>query len=230
MQRAGQIMKQRPNNTKSKINSIEKAKKSIENNILDGILYPHQRLIEHEIATQLGMSRTPVREALKQLEAEGLVTRLPTRGLIVTAITGEDIRDTFIVREALETTAIKLVCDRITKKAVEKLKKYLENHQKIVNNSYQGVSSAIDPQWSILFHSELYLACENPKLINYIEELWDIERLSKVSRYFTESDYTAFHEQHNRIVQSISQRDQEEAVKAVKAHLDTMQQIYLKYF
>jgi DNA-binding GntR family transcriptional regulator len=223
-------MKQRSNNINSKINAIEKAKKKIENNILDGILYPHQRLIEREIANQLGMSRTPVREALKQLEVEGLVTRLPTRGLVVREITDEDIRNTFVIREALETAAIKLVCEKITDKAIEKLNKYLENHQKLVLKSYHGEGSPIDPRWSILFHTELYLACENPKLINYIEELWDIERLSNVSRYFGKSEYNTFHDQHSKIVQSLGHRDQEEAAAAVKAHLDTMQQIYIKYF
>ena len=87
----------------------------------------------------------------------------------------------------------------------------------------------VDPHWSTLFHTELYLACGNPKLVKHIEELWDIERLIYASRYVRESDYSLFHEQHNRILQSIGQRDQNEAIKAVKAHLDTMRQIYLRY-
>ena len=126
-------MNQRPKTNNNKKNSIEKAKNAIESDIHTGVLFPRQRLIEEEIAAKLGMSRTPVREALKQLEVEGLVTRLPTRGLIVTAISNEDIRQTFEVREALETAAIKLVCERITEKGVNKLKRYLENYQKDVN-------------------------------------------------------------------------------------------------
>lgn len=222
-------MNRLPKTNNNKINSIEKAKSTIENDIQTGVLYPRQRLIEEEIAAKLGMSRTPVREALKQLEVEGLVTRLPTRGLIVTAITNEDIRHTFEIREALETMAIKLVCERITDKALRKLKRYLENYQKVVNKSLQEKSATIDSYWSILFHNELYSACNNPKLINYIEGLRDIERLVQVSKYFKEPELTLFHQQHSKIVQSIAKRDKDEAVKTVKAHLATMRQIYLDY-
>lgn len=210
------------------MNSIVRARRKIESDILNGLLYPRQRLIEEEIATRLGMSRTPVREALKQLEVKGLATRLPTRGLVVTAITAEEIQNTFVVREALETTAIRLVCDKIPEKAVEKLNKYLVNHEKEVEKFFE-FGSSIDPHWSILFHSQLYAACNNPKLINFIKDLWDIERLTTASKYFKESEYSVFNEQHREIMQSIRKRDQEQAVEAVKAHLSTMHQIYLKY-
>jgi DNA-binding GntR family transcriptional regulator len=125
--------------------------------------------------------------------------------------------------------AIKLVCERITDKALRKLKRYLENYQKVVNKSLQEKSATIDSYWSILFHNELYSACNNPKLINYIEGLRDIERLVQVSKYFKEPELTLFHQQHSKIVQSIAKRDKDEAVKTVKVHLATMRQIYLDY-
>lgn len=222
-------MNRLPKTNNNKVNSIEKAKSAIENDIQAGVLYPRQRLIEEEIAAKLGMSRTPVREALKQLEVEGLVTRLSTRGLVVTAISNEDVRQTFEVREALETAAIKLVCDRITDKGVKKLERYLENYHKDVNKSLQEKSTIIDAKWSILFHTELYSSCNNPKLINYIEGLRDIERLVQVSKFFKEPELTLFNEQHSKIVQSVANRDKEGAINAVKAHLATMRQIYLDY-
>jgi DNA-binding GntR family transcriptional regulator len=222
-------MNRPPKTNNNKINSIEKVKRSIESDILNGILYPKQRIIEEEIAAKLGMSRTPVREALKQLEVEGLVTRLPTRGLVVTAISEDDIRHTFEVREALETMAVKLVCERITDKDAAKLKRYLENYQKDVDKFLWGKSPIIDPHWSIIFHTALFLACNNPRLIHYIEELRDVERLVYVGKYFKEPELSLFHEQHNRIVQNIAKRDVAEATKAVKAHLGTMCQIYIEH-
>lgn len=222
-------MKQQSATIKNKLNAIEKAKSSIKSDIINRILYPRQRLIETEIAAKLGMSRTPVREALKQLEVEGAVTRLPTRGLVVTAITADDIRHTFEVREALETMAIKLVCEKITDKALEKLRRYLENYQIVVNKSLQDNGATIDPYWSILFHTELYIACDNPKLISYIEGLRDIERLEYVKKYFKESELNLFYEQHDQILKSINKRDQEGAIESVKAHLATMCQIFLDY-
>ena len=210
------------------MNSITKAKEKIEGDILNGLLYPRQRLIEEDIAARLGMSRTPVREALKQLEVEGLVTRLPTRGLIVTAVTVEHIQNAFVVREALETTAIKIVCEKITEQALEKLSRYLANHEREVAK-YLESGATIDQRWSILFHTQLYVACDNPKLVSYIEDLWDIERLTSASKRFGEFEYTLFNQQHAKILQSITRRDQAQAVEAVKAHLNTLRQIYQKY-
>lgn len=222
-------MKKRHNITNRKTDAVEKVKGSIKNDILNGLLYPHQRLIEMEIASKLAMSRTPVREALKQLEIEGLVARLPTGRLIVKPITSDEIRNTFEVREALETMAIRLVCENITPKALAKLKGYLRNYQDAVNKSIREKTLIVESRWSTAFHNELYLACDNPKLIKHIQELWDIERLTYVSKYFDKSDYELFHEQHNRILQSTGQGDHNKAIEAVKTHLDTMCQIYLRY-
>ena len=212
----------------------ERARKKIENDILDGKLRPHQRLVENEIAGNLGLSRGPVREALKQLEVKGLVTRLPSRGLIVSAYSFDDVKHTFEVREILEQKAIQMVCDNITQKEVAALKKYLKGHQNSVDKylrdlNKSGSQARMDVSWSALFHANLYRSCGNPRLIAYIEELRDIERLVFVSRFFRETDYIQFHEQHLEILNSIGNRDKKAAMKAVEAHLNTIRDIYLRY-
>lgn len=152
---------------------------------------------------------------------------------MVTAITENDLRDTFAVRKILETMAIKLVCEKITIDSLEKLKAYVENHQQAIDksikyNSRSTKKPAIDPTWSALFHSELYVSCGNSRLIRYIEELRDLQRLVYVSKKFTEDDYSLFYEQHRNLLDAIERNDQEDAVKAVEAHLDTMFHIYLQ--
>jgi len=215
------------------MNASEKARKIIESDIINGILYPRQRLVEKEIAARLGISRGPVREALKQLEVKGLVTKLPTRGMAVKAYTPEDINDTFQVREALETVAIQLVCRNITAKSLNNLSRYNDNHQKEIDKYLKGTKSGeqyyVDPSWSILFHTELFKTCGNSRLVHYIEEMRDIERLSYVSKYFTAPEYRLFYEQHQRIIASLGKRDAAGAVAAVKSHLDTIRNIYIRY-
>lgn len=222
-------MKQEPGVKQKKVPSSEIARRSIENDILSGVLYPNQRLIEQEIAARLGLSRAPVREALKELEVKGLVTRLPTRGLVVTAISENDIRQTFEVREALETKAIRLVCENITPRALRNLNRYVDNHQKEVRRYLRGEQPEIDPRWSVLFHLEQYQACNNSKLIRCIEELRDVEQLVYVAQYFREPEYELFYEEHKALLKGLGRHDPEEAVAAVRAHLDTMRRIYLRY-
>jgi len=220
-------------NVSSNMNVSEKARKIIESDIINGKLYPRQRLVEKEIAARLKISRGPVREALKQLEVKGLVTKLPTRGLAVRAYTKEDINETFQVREALETVAIQLVCRNITPKALDNLSKYNDNHQKEVDKYLEATKSGkrynINPSWSALFHTELFKSCGNARLVHYIEEMRDIERLAYVSRFFVESEYRLFYEQHRCIIENIRQQDAAGAVAAVKSHLDTIRNIYIRY-
>ena len=82
--------------------------------ILKGELEPGERLMEIALANKLGVSRTPIREAIRKLELEGLVVMIPRKGAEVARITEKDLRDVLEVRTSLEKLAIELACDRIT--------------------------------------------------------------------------------------------------------------------
>ena len=88
--------------------------------IIENILKPSEKLIEEDLARKLEVSRTPIREALKQLEQEGLVTYFPRRGYIVSEISIEDASDIYEIREVLEGLAIKHICINSRKEAVKK--------------------------------------------------------------------------------------------------------------
>ena len=95
--------------------------------ILKGELQPGERLMEIQLATKLGVSRTPVREAIRKLELEGLVLMIPRKGAEVADITEKSLRDVLEVRQALEELAVQLACDKITEEEIEELKKeYIE--------------------------------------------------------------------------------------------------------
>ena len=90
--------------------------------ILRGELKPGERLMEIQLATKLGVSRTPVREAIRKLELEGLVLMIPRKGAEVADIVEKGLRDVLEVRKALEELSVRLACDRITKKEIDELK------------------------------------------------------------------------------------------------------------
>lgn len=82
--------------------------------ILTGKLKPGERLMEIHLANKLGVSRTPIREAIRKLELEGLVIMIPRRGAEVAQITWKNLKDVLEVRRALDVLAIELACDRMT--------------------------------------------------------------------------------------------------------------------
>ena len=91
--------------------------------ILRGELKPGERLMEIHLAQKLGVSRTPVREAIRKLELEGLVLMIPRKGAIVAEITVQDLEDVLEVRMALEELAVKIACKRITEEQLEEIKR-----------------------------------------------------------------------------------------------------------
>ena len=97
--------------------------------ILKGELEPGERLMEIALANKLGVSRTPIREAIRKLELEGLVVMIPRKGAEVARITEKDLRDVLEVRTSLEKLAIELACDRITEDDIHDLKLACKNFE-----------------------------------------------------------------------------------------------------
>ena len=95
---------------------------TLRQSILTGELKPGERLMEIHLADKLGVSRTPIREAIRKLELEGLVTMIPRRGAEVAQITEKSLRDVLEVRRALDALAVELACERITPSQLEQLR------------------------------------------------------------------------------------------------------------
>lgn len=98
--------------------------------ILRGELKPGERLMEIQLANKLGVSRTPIREAIRKLELEGLVLMIPRKGAEVADITEKSLKDVLEVRRALEELSVKLTCDRITKEEIKELEQVAGEFQK----------------------------------------------------------------------------------------------------
>lgn len=99
----------------------EQVARHIRGEIVSGTLRPDSRLVEQDLADRLGVSRVPVREALRRLETEGFITRLPRRGVVVASMTQEDLDDLFDVREVLEVQAVRLATQRARPEEIQEL-------------------------------------------------------------------------------------------------------------
>jgi DNA-binding GntR family transcriptional regulator len=168
--------------------------------ILRGELEPGERLMEIHLAERLGVSRTPIREAIRKLELEGLVVMIPRRGAVVASITEKDLQDVLEVRRTLEVLAAEVACDRITPELLEELEKAEKDFQALKDTEDVTELAAAD----VHFHEVIYSATDNPRLISILNNLRE-----QMYRYRLE--YLKDHESHERL-----NRDHQEIYTAIK--------------
>ncbi|MGD0856085.1 MAG: GntR family transcriptional regulator [Dehalococcoidia bacterium] len=218
------MVKKTTNADKLRLNSVASAREAIEGYILSGQLRPDQRLIESELAEKLGLSRTPIREALVHLEMKGYLTKLQYGGYVVAYYTSADMQDICEIREAVETLAIKLACERATQAQIDKAAEYLANFTRAIDDPRPD-----DEHWNSLFHEELYNASGNKQLIANIQNLRDVVRLKYISPRFGRDVMLGFAREHAKILEALQQRDKRKAEKAVQKHLQSVCKIYIKF-
>ena len=127
--------------------------------ILKGELKPGERLMELQLASKLGVSRTPIREAIRMLEQEGLAVTIPRRGAEVARMTEKDMKDVLQIREVLDELAVRLACDNITKEEIKELEKQMLQFE---NSTKQGDIKKI-AEADVAFHDTIYPAAGNAK-------------------------------------------------------------------
>ena len=135
--------------------------------ILRGELKPGERLMEVRLAKKLGVSRTPIREAIRKLELEGLVLMIPRRGAEVAEITEKSMRDVLEVRRALEVLAVSLSCDRISGEQIEALKEAAEEFDRSLTSDDVTRTAEAD----VHFHDIIYRSTDNQRLIQLLSNL-----------------------------------------------------------
>ena len=126
--------------------------KTLRQAILKGELKPGERLMEIQLANKLGVSRTPIREAIRKLEEEGLVIMTPRKGAVVAEITEKSLRDTLEVRRSLEKLAVRLACDRITSEGIAELKETERRFEEVFGTDDMTKIAEID----VAFHDIIY--------------------------------------------------------------------------
>ena len=184
--------------------------------ILRGELKPGERLMEIQLADKLGVSRTPIREAIRKLELEGLVLMIPRRGAEVAEITEKSLRDVLEVRGALEELAVELACDRITEEGIEQLKVAAKEFEEALQSGDVTTYAEAD----VKFHDVIYLATENQRLIQLLYNLREQMYRYRVEYLKQEEVHPILLKEHDHIIACIEKRDKEAAKQAVATHVD----------
>lgn len=144
----------------------DRISESIRDSIIEGKLEPGARLAEPEVAQQLGVSRTPLREAFLQLEAEGFLTVNPRKGAIVSELSLKDAEETYQIKVALEALAAKLATKSISEYEIKKLKEFNEKMRKIANSSKKDYKYFLELNAD--FHQTINDASGNEKLFKHL--------------------------------------------------------------
>lgn len=187
--------------------------------ILYGKLKPGERLMEITLANRLGVSRTPVREAIRKLELEGLVIMIPRKGAQVAPITERDLSDVLEVRLALEELAMSTACRRMTQGDMEKIEEALKVFEECMDS--QDVSKLAQADED--FHERIYQATGNRRLIQIIHHLREQIYRYRVE-YLKDWDVRAeLGEEHRELYHALKAGDAKGAVDCMKRHIQNQQ-------
>ena len=187
--------------------------------ILKGELEPGERLMEIQLAERLVVSRTPIREAIRKLELEGLVLMIPRKGAEVAKISEKSLRDVLEVRRSLEELAAELACQRMDAEAL----KDLEDAQKAFIQAVESGETMTMAEADEHFHDVIYMGTGNTRLVQILNNLRE-----QMYRYRLEYIKDAEKRQillveHESILRAIRSRHVAEAKEAVRAHIDNQE-------
>ncbi len=185
--------------------------------ILAGDYAPGQRLQEKEMSERFGVSRTPMREALKVLSSEGLVTLAPNRGAAVTQLDDDELAETFPIMGALEALAGELACAHATDDEIEAI---AELHSQMIDAFNRG---ALDDYYSVnqIIHTAILEAARNSTLTKQIEQLAGRVRRSRFQGGMSDQRWRQAVDEHEVILARLRARDAAGLADALRRHVDT---------
>ena len=192
--------------------------------IINGVLAPGERLMEVQMAEELGVSRTPVREAIRKLELEGYVMLLPRKGAYVADFSSKSIVDVLEVRGVLEALAAGLAAERITDQELDSLERLLVRASECAQNSDLDRLIEVDTE----FHDVLYKASRNDRLAQIVANIREqIQRFRATSLAFPGRMQRAV-EEHKQIVDAIAERDTARAKRLAQQHIENSEDSILE--
>ena len=194
--------------------------------ILTGKLVPGERLMENQLAEKLGVSRTPVREALRMLELENLVELVPRKGAQVLDMSEKDITNILEVRSALEGLATSLACKKMTKEDLQQLKSMEVDFEKAVADNDVEHFVDIDED----FHDLIFAATENDKLISIFRNLRiQLYRYRMAQAKNNETSMSTIVAHHRSIIRAIENHDAEEGASIAQGHIKYQTESILRF-
>ncbi|PSL18175.1 GntR family transcriptional regulator [Shimia abyssi] len=191
------------------------------NHIQEGQLAPGDRLRETDLAARLGVSRTPIREAIRQLEADGLVTHLPRQGASIRRLEYAEVIELYEMRAVLEGTAARMATRAASEIELAELS--------AINDDLRHSSSAADAyRVNRMFHSALLDAAKNRFLIKSMNSLHRALMILGPTTLAEESRIQIVADEHARVLIAMRDRDADAAERQMIAHIDTSQQVRIR--
>ncbi len=178
-----------------------------------GVYRPGDRLVESELADQLGVSRTPVREALQRLETQAMLTR-DGRSLIVASLDHNQLAELYAVRAELEGLAARLAARHATDEEIRVLRSMVGDDRALLGGDPRALSRA-----NKRFHKQIHLASHNRFLVQQLDLVHRGMALMATTSFAAEGRDSVALEEHDQIVRAIAARDGEAACAALKAHI-----------
>ncbi|MBO8129635.1 MAG: GntR family transcriptional regulator [Peptococcaceae bacterium] len=192
--------------------------------ILKGHLKPGDRLIERKLAEQLSVSRTPVREAIRMLELEGLVSHLPRIGAMVAQVNDMDVLEVYHIRAVLEGLAARMAAEKIEPHQLQHLTKLLETMEQLSDTGDLDKLEKVHRE----FNDAIYRAADSPRLYGMITFLVDyISSCARVGYSYPGRVKEAARE-HRRLVEAIKLRDGDLAEQVAREHINNSRYAYFR--
>lgn len=205
----------------SSVNSI-RISQEIEEAILSGQFKPRERLVEMDLISKFGSSRTVIREALKRLEAKGLVRATPYRGVVVADLTVEEIEEIYFVRTELEKIAVRLVLKNITPGEIQNLKKLAKEVERHLRGKSHRMIE-VDSE----FHRMIFKACRNNYLFEMIDYLRTKAHIVRFNAWSLPHRIEQSILEHREMIRAIEDRNLSQFEKLIVKHLTFSKDSYM---
>ena len=181
--------------------------------ILDGVYRAGERIREADVTAQLGVSRTPVREAFRRLQSEGLLKFEPQRGVVVADLDRQEVAELYAMRQFMEGFAARLAAQHATDSEIQAME-YILEQTKVVNDRIHEFNQI---NWEL--HNAIYAAAHNRFLMRAFEALSDSMSLLQGAKYIPPGRPDKLYEEHREIVDAIKNRDPDAADAAAQNHV-----------
>ncbi|MDO4869137.1 MAG: GntR family transcriptional regulator [Bacillota bacterium] len=192
--------------------------------ILTGAIIPGTRMMEVDLADEMGVSRTPIREAIRKLEKEGLVTIEPRRGAYASMISTEDMVEILEVRQDLEGLAAYFAAERMHEDKISELHDINEKYNDAVKRGSMEDMITYDTR----FHRMIVDSCHNKILVQMIEQLQELVLRFRYIYYDNFKRAENMYEEHEAIINGIKSGNAGDARHAADVHIDRLKELVIK--
>jgi len=187
--------------------------------IIKGDLKPGKKILEINIAEQLGVSRTPVREAIKGLAAEGLVKMIPNQGAVIINVSIEDLQEVLQIRRVLEGLAVSIAAEKISKEETKKLEKITKKMSICISKNDIVAYSKLNAE----FHNLILHVCGNKRLMKICNNLSSSDHRFRIRSLRDNPERLKYSlQEHQEIMEALNRRNSEQADKLSQKHINNV--------